>query len=56
SLLVTMGFATTYAITHFMGKTLLAIPTMVQVHGLLNVLGFCVAGLLGLYRSRPAPT
>jgi hypothetical protein len=55
SLMITMGFATTYAITHFMGKALLEIPTMVQVHGLLNVLGFCAAGLLGLYLSRAEP-
>ncbi len=53
SLLVTMAFATAYAVTHFLGKAPLTIPTMVHVHGLLNVLGFCVAGLTGLYLSQP---
>ncbi len=55
SLMITMGFATTYAISHFTGRTLLEIPTMVQVHGLLNVMGFCAAGLLGLFLSRATP-
>jgi hypothetical protein len=51
ALVVTMALATTYATSHYAGHVLIEIPTMVQTHGLLNVLGFCVSGLLGLYAS-----
>ena len=42
-----MVFAAAYAIADFMGSDALTIPQMAQTHGLLNAVGFCLAGLLG---------
>ena len=42
-----MVFAAAYAMADFMGSDALTIPQMAQTHGLLNAVGFCLAGLLG---------
>jgi hypothetical protein len=49
-LFVTMALATGYATGEFSGEQALPIPTMVRLHGLVNVLGFATVGLLSLGR------
>jgi hypothetical protein len=46
SLVVTMLFATGYALGQFLGIPIVGIPRMVQVHGWLNAIGFALCGLL----------
>jgi len=36
-----------YAVADFLGSELLTIPQMARTHGILNAVGFCLAGLLG---------
>lgn len=36
-----------YAIADYMGSDVLTIPQMARTHGVLNAVGFCLAGLLG---------
>jgi hypothetical protein len=36
-----------YAVADYLGSDALTIPQMVRTHGILNALGFCLAGLLG---------
>ena len=42
-----MALSATYAIADYMGSEALTIPQMARTHGLLNAIGFCLAGLLG---------
>jgi hypothetical protein len=51
-LFVTMALAVGYATGEFTGAQALPIPTMVRLHGLLNVLGFATVGLLSLGQVR----
>jgi hypothetical protein len=39
--------AGTYAVADSMGSDVLTIPQMARTHGILNGMGFCLAGLLG---------
>lgn len=36
-----------YAVANFLGSEVLTIPQMARTHGILNAVGFCLAGLLG---------
>lgn len=36
-----------YAIADYLGSDALTIPQMARTHGILNAVGFCLAGLLG---------
>jgi hypothetical protein len=36
-----------YAVGDFLGSEVLTIPQMARTHGILNAVGFCLAGLLG---------
>jgi len=36
-----------YAVADYLGSDALTIPEMARTHGILNALGFCLAGLLG---------
>jgi MFS family permease len=36
-----------YAVADYMGSDALTIPEMARTHGILNAVGFCLAGLLG---------
>lgn len=42
-----MVLSTVYAIADFLGSDVLTIPQMARTHGILNGVGFCIAGLLG---------
>lgn len=42
-----MVLAATYAIADFAGSDVLTIPQMARTHGILNAVGFCMAGMLG---------
>ncbi len=42
-----MALSATYAIADYVGSEALTIPQMARTHGLLNAIGFCLAGLLG---------
>jgi hypothetical protein len=46
SLVVTMLFAASYAVGQFLGRPIVGIPRMVQVHGWLNAFGFALCGLV----------
>ena len=48
SLVATMTLAVVYALGHYLGRSLVEIPTMVLSHGLLNAVGFTLCGLAGL--------
>jgi hypothetical protein len=42
-----MVLAAMYAVADFAGSDVLTIPQMARTHGVLNAVGFCMAGLLG---------
>jgi len=42
-----MAYAAVYAVADFYGEVWVAIPQMARTHGVVNALGFSVAGLLG---------
>jgi len=42
-----MVLSSGYAIADFLGRDVLTIPQMARTHGILNGVGFCMAGLLG---------
>jgi hypothetical protein len=42
-----MVLAGIYAVADFTGSNMLTIPQMARTHGVLNAVGFCMAGLLG---------
>lgn len=46
-----------YAVANYLGSEVLTIPQMARTHGILNAVGFCLAGLLGwLVESSGVPT
>jgi YndJ-like protein len=47
SVVVAMAYAGVYALADFCGVVWIAIPQMARTHGMINALGFSVAGLLG---------
>jgi hypothetical protein len=47
SVLVAMAYAAVYAVADYFGEVWIAIPQMARTHGVINALGFSVAGLLG---------
>ena len=47
SVVVAMAYASVYALADFFGEVWVAIPHMARTHGVINALGFSVAGLLG---------
>ena len=47
SVVVAMAYASVYAVADFYGEVWVAIPHMARTHGVINALGFSVAGLLG---------
>ncbi len=53
SLLLTMALACLYAWGEYTGHKIILIPRMAQVHGLVNVFGFSLCGLLGLRLGAP---
>ena len=55
SVLVSMGFALSYALSEFLGLVWVPIPVMVQNHGALNAIGFALLGLLAFRRINPKP-
>ena len=42
-----MMLSGTYAVADYLGSDVLTIPQMARTHGILNAVGFCLAGLLG---------
>jgi hypothetical protein len=42
-----MALSGAYAVADYMGSDALTIPEMARTHGILNAVGFCLAGLLG---------
>ena len=42
-----MVLSAAYAVADYMGSDALTIPEMARTHGILNAVGFCLAGLLG---------
>lgn len=55
SVLFAMTFALAYAYGRFSGVSGVTIPTMINVHGWVNALGFTLAGLLGWAICTPQP-
>jgi len=53
ALIVGMLFASVYAVGEFTGTTVLSIPHMAQIHGLVNALGFVLCSLLAWSILRP---
>ncbi|MFW5942062.1 MAG: YndJ family protein [Chloroflexota bacterium] len=53
SILFTMSFATAYAFGRLTGAWELSIPTMIEVHGWVNALGFVLPGLLAWASETP---
>jgi uncharacterized membrane protein len=53
-----MVLAAMYAVAEFAGSDVLPIPQMARTHGVLNAVGFCMAGLLGwlVEYNHPAST
>lgn len=52
SLVATMGLACTYALGEYIGVTIVHIPKMAQTHGVINVFGFALCGLVALWLLR----
>jgi hypothetical protein len=42
-----MVLSASYAVADYAGSEVLTIPQMARTHGILNAVGFCLAGLLG---------
>ncbi len=55
SLVTTMVLACTYALGQFVGIDFVHIPLMARTHGVINVFGFSLAGLIAWDQIRPAP-
>ena len=47
SVVAAMAYASVYALADFFGEVWVAIPHMARTHGMINALGFSVAGLVG---------
>lgn len=47
SVIMTISFAVIYAFGRWQGITTISIPTMVMIHGAVNVFGFSVPGMMG---------
>lgn len=55
SLVATMALACAYALGEFTGRAWVQIPYMAQTHGVINVVGFALCGLLGLSLAELPP-
>jgi hypothetical protein len=56
AIFVGMLLSGAYAVADYMGSDALTIPEMAKTHGILNAVGFCLAGLLGWLVENDAHT
>lgn len=53
SILISMGFALTFALAEFLGRVWVTIPQMAALHGALNAVGFALPALIAFLRLGP---